>query len=292
MRRTDILDNPEATLSIKGLWEIISRHLEEGSIDVMCGCSPYDRSETILVFHNWEDLTQFTALLNGWEGKQVAVLWRNEDVDKELRKAEKELEETTRSNPNHLGTIYRLKARIEQLHNFSSYKKWLQDNNYEERILEDFEGVTVGFSDEYDECGNCRNNIVRTSPDSYHWSPPLFLEDFGYVCEQCMEEGDFQEEILREFKNRAKGLPEDFNIEESGLVKVNDHSYENGWHRGQDDDPQKIINAFNERGIDVWFTVENSQFYVEFDVYVKEDDARRGAIPGRYPKHLSRIFYR
>lgn len=226
--------------------------------------------EDFLIVHNHETLVSLGAWINGYEGDlDLAVVWGFESLNSELDKAEKELESV---NPEHLGTKYRLEKRIKQLLNLSTYLRWIEANELETVSLDDL-GIEVGFSDEYDRCcGSCNGceNIVRTSPDSYSWTPPLYVDCEGYACDECAP--DYSEYVLEEFCNVAKSIPDQFDTGELGLVQINEDSFQNGMHYGMDDSPEPIIKKMNEAGIDVWFKVHPSQFYIDFDVYVREAD--------------------
>ncbi len=45
-------------------------------------------------------------------------------------------------------------------------------------------GYAVEWSDEWATCDGC-NNAVRTSPDSYCWTPSYVLDDDGVYCLAC-----------------------------------------------------------------------------------------------------------
>lgn len=229
--------------------------------------------QDFLIVDTWENLAALTAMFNGYNGKvdPFIELYYRDDLNEELDKAELQLEKELKENPNHFGTHSRLNTRIAALLNLSAYKRWLLNNEIEERSIEDF-GIEVGFSDEYQICRDCYQNIVRTSPDSYSWTPPL-LTDEGYVCDECAS--DYTDYVLEEFCNVQKSIPDQFSTKELGLTKINEDSFQNGMHYGMDDSPEPIIEKLNANDIDVWFKVYPSQFNVDFDVYVKEDDKDR-----------------
>jgi len=210
-------------------------------------------------------------MINGYKGSvdPFIELYYKDNLNEEINKAETQLEEELKENPNHLGTHSRLRARIDALMNLSAYKRWLHNNEIEEKSIEDF-GIEVGFSDEYSLCCECYEAVVRTSPDSYCWTPPLFIDCEGYVCDDCAK--NYKDYVLEEYSNVQKHVPDQFDMQELGLVKVNDSSYENGLYGGQTDDPKKIIEALNSQNINCWFKVYPNQFDVHFDAYVKEDD--------------------
>lgn len=229
--------------------------------------------DTMIIVDSHEDLMSLTAHINGYTGNlDLAVLFGDDDLNSELDKAVEQLKETKENNPEHLGTISRLERKIKQLNNLSAYKRWLFQNDIEELSFNDF-GVELGFSDEYDMCCHCYKNIVRTSPDSYSWTAPLFIEAEGFVCSDCAD--NYNDYVLEEYRNEAKSIPEDFNPSDLGLVKVNNDSFQNGFHEGMADEPKPIIEALNKENIDVWFVVSPSQFYVDFDVYVESKNLKK-----------------
>ena len=84
--------------------------------------------------------------------------------------------------------------------------------------------------------------------------------------------------LLENYKNVEKSIPTDFKPEELGLVQVNKETYQNGWFEYMNDSPKPILTALNNADIDVWFVVHPSQFYLEFDVYVRKEQYEQ-AIP-------------
>jgi len=277
MRHTELIDKEDRELTIETFWKLIPEGVHD-NIYIRCGTDPYDRSRWMIVFDAWRDVAVINTVINGWEGGDIVELGYKQELNDELNKAELELEKTLKENPNHLGTVSRLESRIKGLLNLSAYKRWMLDNGFEEISIDDFD-FDWGFSDEFSECcnnGNGCQNIVRTKPDSYCWTPPLWIDCEGYACEECVESGEFDEYVLDEYKNEQKSIPEDFDISRLGLVQINDETYENGMHYGMDDSPEPIIEKLNKEGIDVWFKVYPSQFYCSFDVYVKEEDGERG----------------
>lgn len=232
--------------------------------------------EDFLIVESWEALTRIGAVLNGYEGNlDIAVVWGIENLNKEMNKAITELDNAKQENPDKPWIAQRYEKRLKQLINLSDYHQWLESNEIESIDFNDI-GIETGFSDEYSKCcGNCNGcqNIVRTSPDSYFWTPPLYIDGEGFTCDDCAQ--DHSEYVLEEYKNKTKSIPSQFNTDELGLVKVNDESYQQGMHEGMDDSPEPILKHLNNADIDVWFLVHPSQFYYEFDVYVRTEDKDR-----------------
>lgn len=217
--------------------------------------------ENFLIIHDWDTIVKLEAFIAEYPGKTDKFIYLfNETIDGELAKLE-----TIDISDN-----YRLTARWDGLMQLSAYKQWIFQHEIEEPNLGDF--IEYGFDDEYTTCSECYNNIVRHSPDSYDWTPPL-LTDEGYICDDCAPK--YKDYILEEFCNVAKNIPNQFSTHELGLVKVNKDSYQQGMHRGMDDTPEPILEAFSKTDIDIWFKVHPSQFYYDFDVYVKKENLER-----------------
>jgi hypothetical protein len=140
--------------------------------------------------------------------------------------------------------------------------------------LSDFD-CDVVFSDEYSKCVEC-DKILRTSPDSYSWTAPLYIEAEGYCCEDCAYK--YNDYVLEQYSNTNKSIPDSISIDDLGLVKVNNESFQNGLYGGQCDTPQPIIETLNNVGIDVWFKVYPRQFDCDFDVYVRSEDLDQAII--------------
>lgn len=248
--------------------ELVNPLLEEGIVNLTHGKLD---GEDFLIVESWDDVAYITGFLNGFTGlKNHFGGWNGETLQEQRSKLEMDLA-VTESNQH--GTIRRIKNEIEAINSNIAYKLHLEQAGIEEpKSIDDF--VEHGFSDEYTQCCNC-TNILRTSPDSYSWTAPLFVEGEGYVCSECIESGDFDDYVLDSFKNEEKSIPDDFDLDRLGLVKVNDDSFQNGWYGGQCDTPAPIIEALNDQDIDVWFKVFPRQFDLDFDVYVRVEDVDR-----------------
>lgn len=132
-----------------------------------------------------------------------------------------------------------------------------------------------GFDDEYTTCSECRN-VVRTSPDSYFWSPDYILTENGLVCRTCWESD--ADMVIDAYKDEQRSVPESFDPTAHGWVKVNTETYQSGLHAGMNDDPVKVLATLHNRPhIETLLKAAPSQFYTEWDVYVEEEslsDAR------------------
>lgn len=126
-----------------------------------------------------------------------------------------------------------------------------------------------GFSDEYQRCDHC-STILRTSPDSYGWTPNFFqTQDGELLCPACAD----TEEVLVEYEGERRHLPDFVNREKAGLVELD--SYEVGLHPGQNDSPEKVIATLHEQGIEVWLHLLPGQFDTSFTPLVRGKDEEK-----------------
>jgi hypothetical protein len=137
-----------------------------------------------------------------------------------------------------------------------------------EEILEEIVGEW-GFSDEYGTCDNC-HKALRTSPDSYGWTPDYVEISDGRYCLECTD----VDEVLEEYCRKRKGIP--YQIEKKamseGTIILMGKTWDNGLHSGMNDDPKKIAKALKAMGLtEWWWHLEPSQFYVEFKILLRQD---------------------
>ncbi len=129
-----------------------------------------------------------------------------------------------------------------------------------------------GFSDEYTLCSNC-GTVLRTSPDSYGWQPDYDQTDYGIFCSDCIDEDQYIEDRINQNKLVNKYL---VSLEDHGWIML-DFKFDNGMHYGMNSDPKKIINILTnlDLPIDVIFTGQPSQFYIDFQAWVNVEDVDR-----------------
>jgi hypothetical protein len=130
-----------------------------------------------------------------------------------------------------------------------------------------------GFSDEYAMCDGECGTVLRTSPDSYGWTPNYFedREAGERFCPECTD----AEEVLTYCVNKNRALPRFLDLAANGLVALDDLTYESGLHPGQNDDPKDLIEVLKAQGIDVWLSLLPGQFDVAFWPVVRAGDEVR-----------------
>jgi hypothetical protein len=179
--------------------------------------------ETFLIFEGWSAVHELTGLLNGFTGyKTEPHIPEGASLADLIAEAKAEAIE----DPDHYGK----KRRVQELVTHLLYKQHLHTLGHDPISIEDF-GVEYGFSDEWDLCADCQA-VIRTSPDSYGWTAPLYVEAEGYICDDCVKKGGYDDYIADEFKNVAKSIPDAVDLNRLALVKLNDKSLENGFHHG------------------------------------------------------------
>jgi hypothetical protein len=143
------------------------------------------------------------------------------------------------------------------------------------RIAKLFEklGVELEWSDEWTSCEDC-GLLFRTSPDSYGWKKAGIDEESGTLCCECLAKDPAEYlESLEGDSNRCMTI-DSIDLDEQGYVKVNEDSFEHGFHPGQDADPKKIGKALRDIGITRFiFTLDSTgQFDMDFSVWVHESE--------------------
>ena len=154
---------------------------------------------------------------------------------------------------------------------FANWNDWTSE---EMEIIESF--AEVEWLDEWTTCHEC-GGAVRTSPDSYGWSPSfVVLDDCDLVCLDCLIESGL-DDYLESLENNPKiaindSLQSRIELTDYGYTMLDDYSdNKNGLHRGMNDDPTSIYDDLKGQHNRILFVIsETSQFYITFDVYVKE----------------------
>ena len=138
--------------------------------------------------------------------------------------------------------------------------------------LEEESDYESGFwSDEWMDCSEC-GGLVRCQADSYSWKRYYDeAPEIGIICGDCLKK-DIPGYLERLEGQSGKAMTLDLDPTKHSYVKVNDDSYENGWHPGQNDDPKAMSKLLRLNGIHrfLWNISGVGQFDVHFDLYVHE----------------------
>ena len=151
------------------------------------------------------------------------------------------------------------------------------DKELTEKLEECFELV---WSDEYMVCMHC-TNAFRVQPDSYMWQPYYYVfNECEPVCFDCVsEEEDWLVELIEDFIDEPTKLmqvPIDTDkLVEQGFTRYNEYHYESGFHRGQDDRPDTIMESVITKLVvsdyDFIFVQSSAeQFAIRFDLYYRQ----------------------
>lgn len=137
-------------------------------------------------------------------------------------------------------------------------------------------GYTCEWSDEWSTCSGCQK-AVRTSPDSYSWSPAYAWTENELLCRECVV--DNPEEYLAELSGDATrclsmALNRSIDLTKHGYTKFNAEPYEAGFHPGQTDKPETIAEEVRKAGYTDFIFVqeEQGQFDTRFSVWVKAEE--------------------
>jgi hypothetical protein len=103
------------------------------------------------------------------------------------------------------------------------------------------------------------------------------MGDGFLVCEKCFNQNgyvdDYIEDKINNPKNAINGLVDEEQLKVRGFRKANDDSYENGFHRGQTDDPQTIYEDLHEQWDEVIFVIDSvGQFDTHFSAWVRNEE--------------------
>lgn len=139
------------------------------------------------------------------------------------------------------------------------------------------QGVQCEWSDEWIvSYGGDASRAYRTQPDSYSWQPSILWTDGDFLTpddgidawlEECVN--DPQRCISSHVWTRR-------DMEAAGFVQWepdDPHTYENGWHPGQTDDPKTIDREIRERmgnDVEVVFYLDaTGQFDIRFSAWMR-----------------------
>jgi hypothetical protein len=150
-------------------------------------------------------------------------------------------------------------------------------SNLPNRIFSMFEkmGIECEWSDEWTACSSC-GMLVRTSPDSYEWTRSYyFYESSGDIaCIECLlEDTDSYLAELEDNPDTANTMS-CIDPADHGYIKVNEDSYETGWHPWQNDSRAKVAKELRAKGISRFlFNIDSvGQFDSQWSVYVHSEE--------------------
>lgn len=142
-------------------------------------------------------------------------------------------------------------------------------------------GVELEWLDEWSRCDDCRK-IFRTAPDSYAWRPSYTYLWDGYICAKCLVAGGEVPEEYHDNPDTAVTWTTAAQLEQWGWSRYGGDSYdngryENGFHAGQTDDPNKILPQVkrDHPAATVIFLIDHTgQFDIHFSAWFKDDEGK------------------
>lgn len=138
-------------------------------------------------------------------------------------------------------------------------------------------GYECEWSDEWIIDYEHGGKAYRTNPTSYDWQPSIMFTENGFLTPDDPLEDWITECCIQSPNDRMRALPgwvTAAQLEEQGFEKFNG-LFETGWHPGQTDDPSTTAREiFKDDSVhDVVFrVVENSQFYIVWEAWKREDE--------------------
>lgn len=129
-------------------------------------------------------------------------------------------------------------------------------------------GVELHWSDQWTECHECCR-FIRTSPDSYSWSPSYYVGDGFICCFECLDKEEYLEEI--EGGGSCNTAVEDPSKHGYHYVA----SFEAGLYGGQDASPELIAKVMREASFYrfIFHLEYQGQFDSKFALYLHEEEA-------------------
>ena len=138
-------------------------------------------------------------------------------------------------------------------------------------------GIECHWCDEWSQCCDC-GKLYRTEPDSYSWKPSMQVIECDYVCHECIKADEgLLETVLEEAVNNhrfAFTYLEPSDMIGMGFEEVGSR-FQNGWHDGMTDDPEKILKTLLDQNKDaevVFLLDRNSQFHIEFSAWIRNNN--------------------
>ncbi len=137
-------------------------------------------------------------------------------------------------------------------------------------LFELYDVINYGFSDEHITCYNCYRSIC-TTPGYYGDKPRYAIVNDEFLCGDCINnyhEEEYVESVMNDPENALNtAIVSEQRLKELGWKKLS-RKYENGFHEGMNDKPKDIYKKLKK--LNVLFTYELSQFYVEFYAWIKK----------------------
>lgn len=244
--------------------EVMDR-LEE--LDIFCDFTELN-GEPFCIVEGWGELSNLNKVLNEIHRPELWAQWEpvyREKYDRKLAEERERWGEGFRRwgeiHPNIYGSL-RIPTGVNR--DGEPGAPYLVP----EGLIELDQVMEWGFSDEYSTCSDCYK-AVRTSPDSYSWQMRGYIDEDGIHCRECTK--DDPDLYLEHCMNSNSLLNEDLiDLVEEGWTDL-ELRMENGFHRGQNDDPRLILEV-RERlfpFIDIVFTGSVGQFDIAFTAWVR-----------------------
>jgi hypothetical protein len=209
--------------------------------------------------------SKFTKYIKIPINKEVKIkrlyIWLNEQIDNDISYREIDFGEWQEED------IYTNKAVV--VANWNNLPAALPD--YINRL-----NIDIAYSDEclYCECGKYMN----LAPGSYGWVSNFIRTDSDIICRKCIEndpslitDNEFQDNYFINNDDVALPFWTVNLIEKDGFVRY-EEDYESGWHDGQTDTPESIIQDIED--IDkyerLWVIDGKGQFDIDFSLYLRK----------------------
>ena len=131
------------------------------------------------------------------------------------------------------------------------------------------------WEDEWSSCSDC-GKLVRTSANSYGWKQSFWLRnDCEIICTECIDPAEYLES-LEDHPTHCSTI-DSIDPADHGYVQLQ-QGFENGFHPGQNDDPNTIYKQLRTQGEKrpVIFVLDSTgQFDIGFSVWAKLDNEQR-----------------
>lgn len=150
-------------------------------------------------------------------------------------------------------------------------------NNIPAKMFDALEnhGFSCEWDDEWIICDECYK-AFRCSPNSYGWEMFGYIGDGFAICGNCIE----WDEYLESLENKPRkaitcSLFYRFENEITSRYELIKDGFENGFHPGQNDNPDDILKSLldnNPDGKYIFVINGQGQFDIDFSVYAKIEE--------------------